>query len=653
MIGIDGEGKGRRPHRYTYLAAADADGQAWDTRGESLGTAQCLDLILSLPGRALIAAFAFNYDLTKILADLPNESLWLLFHERSRQRIIKGRTVYKSVRWGPYRLNYVNRRFSVAMGKRRRTVWDFFRFFQCSFVRALAEWKIADTAAIDVIAAMKDQRSIFDTVDNDAIEAYCRSECVSLAKLGRALLDAHEAADLKLKVYNGPGSTASVLLSRHGIADRRGTYPAAMRLAIAAAFFGGRFENSRIGRIPGPVYARDLASAYPYAATFLPCLEHGRWKYVRRPKLRAIERADLALIHWSGGTTVGAWGALPVRAENGSIVFPLAGDGGWTWKPEYMQAIRFPGARYEVSDAWLYHSDCECKPFSFLPDVYRERCRLGKDGPGRVLKLGSNSVPGKLMQSVGVAPFRSWIWGGMITSSTRAELLKAILLAADPWDVVMLATDGLYATADLTLPPPLPTGTADCRKSDGTLAPLGMWESKTVAGGVFAARPGIYFPLDPAADPDEAKARGLGRKILVERRADIMAALDSGAEHNGCDPAKCSVKGPHVELSGMQRFVGAKSGLQADADFLASGGRVGSVARSADYGEWVPHSIRLTFNPGPKRWKRQGGRLLPFARTAWESFAYSEAERSPESEALGMAEETLLEQPDGDFLRDD
>ena len=133
IIGIDGEGQGRRPHRYFYLAAADELGARWSVSPDGvagrLETTQCLDFILSLPSRSLIVGFAFNYDLTKILMDLDNKSLFKLFHEKTRLRIRDGRVDYKPVKWRGYKLNYINRKFSVSRGSQRATVRDIWRFF--------------------------------------------------------------------------------------------------------------------------------------------------------------------------------------------------------------------------------------------------------------------------------------------------------------------------------------------------------------------------------------------------------------------------------------------------------------------------------------------------------------------------------------------
>src|SRR6267142_3814427 len=64
FIGIDGEGQGRKNHRYVYLAASDEGGnRTWEVNGkhfdeeswkakllpEQIPTVECLEMILSLP----------------------------------------------------------------------------------------------------------------------------------------------------------------------------------------------------------------------------------------------------------------------------------------------------------------------------------------------------------------------------------------------------------------------------------------------------------------------------------------------------------------------------------------------------------------------------------------------------------------------------
>jgi len=674
IIGIDGEGQGRGPHIYNYLAAGDENGEVW-TLGHGpnvrLTTVECLDFILGLPTRSLVFGFAFLYDLTKILTDVPKVKRYLLFHDKKRQRVIqteKGPLVIsKPVKWRGYKLNYRNRKFTVSSRKsikpsnwRSVTVWDIFAFFQSKFTKACIDWKIGNAETVASMEEMKDRRATFDAQSWEEIQAYCQTECLHLAELGRQLLNAHEDAGFALKDYYGAGSTAKALMNKHDVRNFIGNTPDAMREGIACAFFGGRFENSVMGAIRRPVWNADISSAYPYAATFLPCLIHGSWRHHQsaRGLDAAIERSSLALVQWSlprpkDGQCGQSWGPLPVRKLNGSIAFPLGASSGWTWREEFLAARTLrPDVR--ANSAWLYTSDCSCRPFSFLPEVYLERLKLGKDSRGIVLKLGPNSVYGKLVQSVGFKPpFQCWVWGGNITSRCRSQLLDAISCAPSPANVLMLATDGVWSDHPLTLPAPADTGTGHTPK------PLGGWEVKKYERGVFAARPGIYFPLDPT-DDDIAKvrARGLGRKVLYERHATLVDAWNRlGAGRDIPDFAAWArdnrdlAQEFHVEIDGGQRFVGAKTGVR-----MVPGK---GIVEDKNYGEWIDWSVKVGFDPRPKRNGIRPTEFLGESRlTCWEYFEapslpYSNAIKSEEDKMMELAAMIQEEQPSFDFWEED
>jgi len=612
----------------------------------------------------LVFGYAFVYDLTKILTDLPNKTLHFLFHEERRARVHRNATggwriTYTPVRWKTYKLNFMNRRLSVerhdrncahftilriskqgpiwnkcdCKNVRRCTIWDIFRFFGEKFTEALLKWGVGDKDRIKVMAEMKEKRGkegVWDKLPPAEIEAYCQEECKYLAQLGRKLLTAHLEADLKLTQYYGAGSTAAALLTKMDVLRYRGDVPDKMQKPLACAFFGGRFENSVIGPIKGPVYNYDISSAYPYQATLLPCLLCGRWEFVNDgTMLERIRSSTLALINWQFGVKHrknAAWGMFPVRNVDGTIAFPLSGEGGWTWKQEYLAATVLD-PNVGCKGVWIYETDCAHRPFRILPDVYRERVRWGKDARGIVLKLGPNSVYGKLAQSRGLnSPFQSWIWAGNITSGCRAQLLDALRVCRDPWNVLMFATDGVWSREKLVLPAPCDTGTGDLEK------PLGGWEEKLFPRGVFAVRPGIYFPLSPTTDEiKEVRARGLGKRILYERHADIACAYQA--------------RKTEVEVAGVERFIGAKSAISWNGKE--------TYKRSPDYGEWITQPISVGFHPAPKRRSvMRGGRLELWPHLA-ESEPYSRAMLSTDAIIARLSEQIAMEQPDGDFVYTD
>ena len=655
IIGIDGEGQGRRPHLYTYLAAVDENGQEWEVENsKGLHAKQIFDFLLDLPDRSVVFGFALGYDETKWLTDLPNKSIYRLFHEKTRQYIVDGHPRYSPIPWKGYRINYCNKLLSISRHGRSVAIWDIFAFFQSKFTKAISDWKITDPKTIKYLEGMKDKRSKFDRLNSAKVKAYCKLECKNLAKLGRALLKAHQDVGLPLKKFHGAGSSASVFLDKIGAKHLRGEHPEEMRHAIAKAFFGGRFENSWSGPIHGTVFNADISSAYPYQTTFLPCLKHGKWRYASNPSGRDISNANLALCHWSrprGSTyhkSTGkvAWGLLPVRSELGTIAFPQSAQGGWAWKQEIQVAQKI--ASVLVSEAWLYNTDCDCQPFKDVPKYYLDRLRLGKEAMGIVIKLALNSIYGKLAQSKGgVPPYQSWIWAGNITSGTRAQLLEALLCVSDPWDILMFATDGIWSRKKLALPKPADTGTdidVQSKDEDGkpitVRKPLGGWEQKEFKKGVFCVRPGIYFPLQPTTEEiEKVRARGLGRRVLYESWPNVLRAWQNGQDSLWIGGTKKN--GDPV----LSRFVGAKSSVTKSSS---------GYKRGDDYGEWIAHEINVGFSPFPKRKSiLDDGRMETWPHFNWESVPYDPAMKDPESMALIDATNSGLEQPNGDFAEFD
>ena len=590
VVGLDGEGAGRRPHRYTLLAWSDATGKRaghvedWK-RG--LSTLACLDFVTSLPRAARVFGYYLGYDWTMMLSDLPNRELHRLLRPETRATPGEGQG-FSEVAWKHYRLHYLAGMMRVRNTRTHRsvTVWDVGKFYQSTFVEALRKWSIK--APVEDVAAMKAKRSRFTARDRGAIRGYCESECRALAALVEALNEAHENADLPLKRWHGPGSSASVALKQMGIKDKRGDHPAEVQAAASASFFGGRFEHRDIGTFEGPIFGYDLVSAYPAATAELPCLEHARWHHTRSERQLASHEHALVRFRLERTSRQAWWGPLPVRLPRGQIVFPRSGASGWAWACEF-RAARKVARNVAFLEAWVLSSRCKCKPFERVREWFAERKRLGKEGRGIVLKLVLNSLYGKLAQSLGLPPFASRIWAGMITAAVRAELLLAI--AADPEAVLCTATDGIYSLRPL----PLDVG------SD-----LGQWEEKQ-AERITLVRPGIYWT------ESSVRARGVGRGALPpEQRAAILDALDRGE--------------PQAILPPVTRFGGAKACVYRSGD---------KYKRSERYGQWYEQPVRITFDPKPKR----GPGFALWDLPDVESLPYDPLLRSLDAVRLERAEE--------------
>ena len=656
--GIDGEGIGRQDHRYVYLGIRSEDGTFTASAEDfehGLSTKRCLDLILeSGSNRKKLCAYSFNYDLTKILTDVDNKTLYYLFRPELRKRSgDKQKLGPWPVPWEGYMLNLQGTKFVVKKDGVRIVVWDFFKFFQGKFTNALKDWKVGDPELIKRMEYMKDKRSEFDKLDREAIKQYCLEECECMATLAHRLIDAHIAAGLTLTSYYGAGSSGKAMLTVMGIKDQLAPVPKEMKHAVASSFFGGRFENARIGLVPGPVYNYDISSAYPYQTCFLPCLRHMKWSLVK--KRMDIEGSQCALVHYNLRDTQyrteskirhsRSWGPFPFRDIDGSICYPSSSGGGWIWDQEYRQGERL-FSNVGFIEAWVGHSDCQCQPFVKIPHYYLERIRLGKEGPGIVLKLGLNSCYGKLAQSIGSATFNNWIWASLITSGCRAQALELFGLHKN-WDnILMVATDGVKSLELLDTPIPRDTGTFETKK------PLGGWEKEDEPQGVFLARPGIYFPINPTDQQiKKIRGRGVGKSVVFEN---WKAIVDHYARHGVSQVAT---------LANVSRFCGAKSSISRSGPTIriSQRGRLldKGVYKRADgsdsqpsYGQWITREVQLSFDPMPKRSGiTQGGRLgIRKMPQTQESKAYNKALIDPEGIVMQLLREESLEQPDGGLV---
>lgn len=659
IVHIDGEGihgleRDGIPHTYIYLSAVDENnlkhGSIYNPYG--LSTVTILEFLLDLEV-SKVFGYSLGYDFTEWLKDMPAELLYLLVRPDKRA-FVDDETKqhrHRAIFWSPgnnlqgYKFTYLRRRMQIQRYKQIEgdkkyytygnsvVVWDVFAFFQGKFTKALEDWRICSKEIIARIAAMKDNRATLERHSPEEVQAYCDDENHNGGKLVRSLIDSHENAGLPLTSFYGAGSTSSVLLNKIGIKEYLDTGPEEMQYAVMCAFFGGRFELDEVGPLLTECFNHDISSAYPYAMCHLPCLTHGKWRFIRRNVDKQIRTSKLALVHCrvrrSGPR---CWGPLPFRDDKGNITFPLSCDGTWTWKSEYLAAkdTLWPGV--EPIEAWVYNSGCDCKPFADIPTYYLERLKLGKDGPGIALKLAINGGYGKLAQSEGAAPFRNMIYAGNTTSITRGMLLTAASLAKDPFNIKMMATDGILATEKLNLPMPIETGTnepyLDPDKKVIQQKPLGGWEIESQPKGVMLCRPGIYFPLSPTEeDLKKVRARGIHRGTLLKHAERIIYHFEK--------------HGPNKEYDAgtVTRFLGAKQGIGIGAG--------GEIVKRKHFGEWVQWPVKVSFNPTPKRKRiNPGNSLACWNRMAGESKMYDKGVIGSEGKAMKELQELLEDSGD-------
>lgn len=653
---IDGEGHGRAPHIYTYLAAVSLDGTTYDVRNpDGLTTTEILTFLTdTLPNRARLWGFSLGYDKTKWLRDLPRDSIALLYHPEHRRS--KDGKRLRDIAWNGFRLNMQSTKLQVLhceKGRRRknwerRVIWDCFKYFQEAFVKAIERWNVVTPEELAFIRRMKASRDEFTPENADEIERYCRLECQIGARLIHALLTAHAAIGLETTVFYGPGSTADALLEKHNVADYMAPCPEWAESAVMTAFSGGRFENLLFGVVPGPLYGYDLASAYPYQAYQLPCLACGVWEYHEGSLdelLPAINAATLAATHVyvPRHDPELAYAPFPFRDHKNSICYPFD-CATWVWKQELLAALR---ARYwtiEATEAITYTTKCDHRPFDWVPPTYKHRLDLGPDGKGLVLKLALNSgTYGKFAQSVGKAKFNNWVWAGVVTSGCRASIIDAMGACERLDDIVSIATDGIVTRRPLTLPKPLPTDT-------GTKKPLGGWDDKfkgvavSDLRGRVLVRPGLNtaWPVRDT-DEDDTRARGVGRTVFTKAIREIVAAIEAGESG--------------YTIRDIPRFVGHKSSIKPNGrarqllpmlsryPYLRAILKEEDFSQRADCGEWILDEHILSFDPIPKRTRGEGNKLMVRFMNGAESRPYKQDKLAPETASYREQQDIAEEQP--------
>jgi hypothetical protein len=713
FVGVDGEGQdtpdGR--HIYTYLCAADEHGtilsEKWADDG--LTHEECCEVLLSIPPGTLNFGYMTSYDITKWIEGMPDEEKYRLLRPDTRKVSTcldchrswnlehsscpfcghpKFRERNELVRYAGRGYDFFNGSFTLKDGydvlkkawTRVTKLWDCIRFFGCSFVQAITDWKVGTKFQQSRIASMKERRGKFADENPKDIRVYCQEECTLLAQMMRKVVEGHEEAGWKLKSFYGAGSTGKAMLTANGVKEFKGPrlseLDEAHAQAVMSAFFGGRFEDSVVGLVREPVWSKDIASAYPYAMTFLPCLACGRWKRVKgRGVLSEISRAPLAVCRFrvkdlpEAARKDLAWAPLPFRDEMGSIAYPL-NFSGWAWKPEILSAKLGWPELVDVTEAWIYDRRCEHKPFGFMPDVYRRRVAIGKEGPGLVLKLGANAGYGVTAQSIGDdPPFQQWIWAGVITSTCRAMGLDVMRFASNPWQILTIATDGITGTFDFNVPLPFNTGTEGCRDPAGnTKQPLGGWESDTIPEGMFIAKPGMYFRLE--TDLKKLRARGIGRKELfgakdaliqsflswdrrdMKHKFQVVSRRFWGAKsviygRSRCDTCNTSWPGTPEKLCPKCTRVGTSFEVKRQTQVTDETRK--DEGRKDVYGTWGERMIDIRFDPYPKRERIVGSgdfsRLFVRDVGGAESMPYK-GQKSPEVLSQVSELEMLEEQPD-------
>ena len=537
---IDGEATGGT---YTLLASSDGS-EIYNPKG--LTTSQIFEWLITRSEREFWC-FAGNYDVNNWLESFTRTEL---------ERLSKSR--HNRCYWYEWVVTHYYSKF-FQLTKRERClddegnaywknlktirIWDMFSFVGSSFVSMVDKWKLCRSdAERNWLAEMKSKRGEFTESSIDEIRRYNQLELKLLHDGVAKLKSMCDETGYIPKAWYSPGSVASSAFAKYDVAFHiaRDEIPPEINRIASEAYYGGRFEVSRLGQIDGPLHHYDIRSAYPAAMTTLPSLAKGQWIHTTGKRSRLFGDG-FALIEWHTNKA-SAYGPLPVRLGNSSLRYPLhSKQAGWYALREVRAAMSY--ADVTVKESYVLEPDNDVKPFDYLRALYQQRLeyKSAKDSREHVIKLIINSSYGKLAQtsktymvdgemSIDIPRWQSLIYASWITADTRSKLLMCI--AQKPLDIVFLATDGLVSEEPIDV---------------AIGGELGEWEYERLRW-LFVVQSGVYFWPETKENNEVViqHSRGIGHGKL-----DYQHVLASWCKYEPINVIE-------------RHFIGYKTALQRD-----------------------------------------------------------------------------------------
>lgn len=525
----------------------------------------CMDIVRDHPN-AVHLGYYFKYDQNMIIWSLPWPAKQVLYSSGSCM-ISRGDTKYyvrcvfgKTLRMTRIRPNG---------DKSSILIEDFAPFFASSFVKAYETLfrEPTDPRNWEIVKQGKADRAEMLYRDMAKVTRYWRAEIMALGELATEFRRIMFEADFMLSQWHGPGALANYIrrtqgLTEHEWGGKEDNLPPAVHEAVKGAYYGGHFEQYKIGYVRGPIHSYDINSAYPSAFCEIPSLRKGGyWRKVgpvsgdtwrKRKDLRTS--FGVFKVRWKDCRATRRLPLdiqpLPHRSSKGNISYPTETEG-WYWAPEVLVAEilsrRTEGKGFEILDGWVWEpaDDNEWPWEDLFSEMYKRRRTLkrNKNPVQMAFKLALNSMYGKMAQRAGgkeEAPQSHTLCiAGYITSACRAKVMW-LMQTCPTDDVISVETDGIYTlTAPDNVASKLPM-------SDE----LGEWEH-TVYDEMVLLQSGVYL-LKKGGVWQPPKTRGIAASYFLKDSGDtdispILSHL-----------AKCTaeVRWPGMHFDGGESFIG-------------------------------------------------------------------------------------------------
>ena len=596
FLSYDGEGYNGK---YVLLANSYGD-RIYNPEGLSSG--DCLEfLALKYADSPKRVAFAFGYDVNNIIRDLPDDSIERLF----RNQVVK---------WEGFRLKYVPGKIFSVNGI---TYYDTFSFFATNFINVVKRM-LGEDRVTENLRQGKAARGEFESWNIEDIIKYNDEELQLLVEILDKLRDAFTRVGVHLTEWYGPGAVAKVWYKTHGVLPRD-VLQDEVALALNSAYYGGRFEQVRLGRI-SPVWEYDIHSAYPSIMAEMPYFT--TWRTARRYEQNKYSiwyvsfdlRGAINFERNKKKRIEDGFFPLPMRSKDGRICYPMIGKG-WFWQSEIQNAIDFfPGGKVKIHKGFV--ANTEGRPFDWVKPLYDQRQELKQAGDlsEYAIKVGLNSLYGKTAQRVGRAEYFSLAWAGFITAEVRAKLAR-VGYEKGREKIIGFATDALFSTEKLDLP--LSTD-------------LGDWEEEKFDYGLFF-QSGVYRLVKGQEHHDRY------------RGSPLRSGIDSIIEQLESKPHEypsvmigrfishlLAIRNPVAYGQYRLQFIKVKYQLQMDAPYkrhyIGFDTRInddGTIER--DFSRMLTHEIRSL----PKIWMGDSGNAYTFWPTLYSIMPFAMTESYP------------------------
>lgn len=356
------------------------------------------------------------------------------------------------LKYGKYQLKYIPKKlFVIKVGSHSYKHYDVSQFYNGSLAKmssiVLHEKKNPDNLDRKLIG-----NSPQYWIDNhDNIIKYCILDARLCARLGNYLQKSFvDNMQLIPRTYVSKASIAKDYFRQmvkmptlYGI-DRR-----ILNMSLLC-YNGGRFENMIKGN-NGKCWSYDLRSAYPYAMTLLPDINHGKWKHVHEHNYEAL------LGYYMVKTRIPFRHMAPLSFRyNRAILFYPVGSF-YTWLTNSEIALYGKYIDIDVIEGWEFYDNDPVYPFK---EVVKKLFEIKQSSDKssfhyKNTKIIMNSIYGCFYEKHGntkpmtVGKIYNPMYASWITAKCRCMVFD--ICRDNMQNVVQIATDSVVFNRDIPI----------------------------------------------------------------------------------------------------------------------------------------------------------------------------------------------------------